>query len=337
MDDGAAPGGEDVVVRWGEALDTGLSNHRLRRLIETGALTRVARGVYTTHRDFAPAEPHELLRQEHLRRAREQAVVHPGHLVSHQSAAAVHGLDLQLHPAMDLHLTSVERADRSRRGAGNQFHHADSIENDWVVVDGLRVTTISRTISDVLRTSSMPHSVAMLDGAVRSGRVSAIEVARTLGGQKKWRGRPRARGAFDLHDPRRETWLESFSFVTISERGAPMPLPQVDVLDEGFHFVARVDGVIGATFLEADGADKYLIRARELGIPVADSIAQTKAAQQIRHDRLLALGMTGVRWTPTEIHRDADGVTRRVIEAVEAARSHAFRGYLRLEGRIFRP
>lgn len=318
-------------------MQSGVTAYSLRQSLASGAIERLARGVYRTPEGFPDGRTWEVLRAEHLQRCRELQVRHPGHVVSHQSAAAVHGLQIRLHPLMNVHLTSVDRAACSRREPGAELHHADSIANRMTTVDGIRVTTLARTVADVLRTSRTPGSVALLDAAVRDERITAHEVEAVLCTQVRWRGRPRARAALALHDPRRESWLESFSFVTMHELGLPLPRPQVEVLDEGFHFVGRVDGLLGTVFLEADGASKYHLLTDELGLTSEESVSRVQAHQDERHEKLVALGLKGVRWTTREIQRNPEQVVSRVWRAVQSPDVGTFRGWLRFDGRIVRP
>lgn len=319
------------------ALGGDISAYVLERAAACGTVERIAPGVYRVPVELENGEPWQVMQAEHLRRCREAQAVHPGHVVSHQSAAVAHGLQLQLHPAMNVHLTSVDRAPCSRREEGLELHHADSVTNDVVILNGLRTTTLPRTIADVLRTSRLPHGVALLDAAVREGVVTAHEVRLELNRQVRWRGRPRALMALDLHDPRRESWLESYSFVALHELGVPLPEPQVEVLNEGFHFVGRVDGLIGPVFLEADGASKYHLLVEELGVAPEESVAQTMALQAERHERLVALGLVGVRWTTKEIQRTPELVVQRVWQALNSSNHRTFRGWLRIGDKIVRP
>lgn len=324
------------IFRWRDASAADITRHQLRQALHTHEVRRVAHGLYTQFATLEDGEPWELLRTRHLEKCAELLALHPGHAASHQTAAALHGLDIQLHPEMPVHLTAIERVPRSRRVEGATLHHADSVPNETVAVEGLRVTTVPRTIADVLRTSKPPHSVAVLDGAVRDRRVTAADVRSVLREQVRWRGRPRAMDAFALHDPTRETWLESYSFVQFHGLGLPLPLPQVEVLDEGFHLVGRVDGLIEetGTFLEADGSGKYLIPASEKGLTEAESIQQSMVQQQLRHDRLLRLGLTGARWTTTEAVQTPEAVVGRVRAAMRAGDPAQFRGWLRVGGRV---
>lgn len=324
------------IFRWQDALAAGATQHRVRAAVAGGTISRLSPGIYLRPEALEEGEPWELVRAQHLRRCAELLTRHPGHAASHQTAAALHGLDLAIHPESDVHLTAVERVARTQRYAGAHLHHADSVPTATVTVDGIRVTTIARTLADVLRTSKPPHSVAVLDGALREGRVTAAEVKSELDRQVRWKGRPRALDAFGLRDARRETWLESYSFVRLYGLGLPLPLPQVEILDEGFHLVGRVDGLIEetGTFLEADGADKYLIPARTAGVSDDESIQQSTEAQSIRHNRLVGLGLTGARWTTEEAVHAPEMVIRRIREAMRAGDPARFRGWLRYGGRI---
>lgn len=322
--------------RWRDAVDVGLTRHQVQQALTRGLVERISRGVYRQAVALGDGEPWELLRADHLRRCAELLALHPGHAASHQTAAILHGLDMAVHPDMDVHLTAVERVARTQRYPGAHLHHADSLVNETEMIGGLRVTTIARTLADVLRTSRPPHSVAALDAAVREGKVLASQVKHVLDGQSRWRGRPRALAAYGLRDPRRESWLESYSFVQLHEEGLPIPVAQVEVLDAGFHFVGRVDGLIqeSGTFLEADGAGKYLIPAQDGRLAERESVRVSLEAQAERHDALIALGLTGARWTTEEILHSATRVAGRVRHAIAAGDPERFRGWLRYDGRI---
>mgnify|MGYP000869690940 CR=1 FL=1 len=337
MDDLAKVRALGPVFARSTALQAGITAYGLRQAHASGLIDRPTRGVYRNREGLPDGKTWEVLRAEHLQRCREFLALHPGHVVSHQSAAILHGLQIRLHPLMNVHLTSVDRAPCSRRKPGVELHHADSVANVATSIDGIRTTTLARTVADVLRTSRPPQSVALLDAAVRDELVTAPEVEAVLGTQVRWRGRPRALDALAMHDPRRESWLESFSFVTMHGLGLPLPRPQVEVLDEGFHFVGRVDGLLGDVFLEADGASKYYLLTEELGLTPEESVSRVQAQQDERHERLVALGLKGVRWTTQDIQKNPEQVVGRVWRAVQDPDTTPFRGWLRIDGRIQRP
>lgn len=75
-----------------DALGAGLSDHYLRQATACGAVDRIAQGVFSRPVALDDGEPWQVTRAEHLRRCREALALHPGHVVSHQSAAIVHAL-----------------------------------------------------------------------------------------------------------------------------------------------------------------------------------------------------------------------------------------------------
>lgn len=318
-----------------DAARIGLHGHHLRRLLSEGELRRITRGVYATGPATIPDGEHwEMVHADHLRRCREVNAIHPDHVLSHLSAAVVHGLAVVLHPAADVHLTAVKTAPRSRREPGVQLHHCDSMDNVTERVDGLRVMGLHRTVADCLRTMGLGSGVALLDDAIRAERTTVEQVRSTLNQQLRWAGRPRGLRALSLHDPRHETWFESYSFAALDDFALPPITPQVEIYDETMRFVGRVDGFIksAGVFLEADGQGKYLLGMQVKGLSREQSIADAVAAQELRHERLEGLGLIGVRWTLEEIRTDAESVALRIRDAVMRGENSPASGWMRRDG-----
>jgi hypothetical protein len=320
-----------------QAVGNGVPREALRQAVRSGELIRPSRGVYALPgRLDATQERWELARADHLQRLRQALLRFPTAVASHASAALLHDLELVISPQAEVELTVVEARPRSRRYDGVVLHHADSTETPWVSVRGIRVTSIPRTVADVLRTRRSPHAVAMLDRAVSAGVVHQQEVITELDKQRRWRGRPRALESLSLTDPLRESWLESYSFVAMHQIGMPIPVAQVDVLDEQLRFVGRVDGLLAdGVFLEADGEGKYFLDADKERTP-SEAALQRLEAERARHARLERLGLVGVRWTGAEIMREVLDVTAKINAASRRARRRSFRGWVRWHGRIGR-
>lgn len=320
-----------------QAVAAGVPRPRLRRAVEDGRVRRLTRNVYTLPVPLDPsAERWELARSDHLRRVKEALARFPTSVASHSSAALLHGLELVVSPHAEVEITVVDAVPRSRRHPGVVLHHADSTPTGWVETQGIRATTLARTAADVLRTRRHPHAVAMLDRALTSGLLSREEVVAELDRQRRWRGRPRALRSMSLVDTARESWLESYSLVALHELGMPLPLAQVDILDEAFSFVGRVDGLVpGGVFLEADGEGKYFLDA-DPAHPLSELVQRRLAAEQLRHRRLEELGLVGVRWGGPEIMSDPAAVLYRVNDARRRALHQTFRGWVRWEGRVVR-
>ena len=94
---------------------------------------------------------------------------------SHTTAAALHGLSLYRTRTDRVHL--IVPGSHTRKNSRDVIRHhlpLDSTEVD--VIDGLRVTTLERTVYDVIRTASLETAVVCFDAALR--RVAWDEGAR---------------------------------------------------------------------------------------------------------------------------------------------------------------
>ena len=322
------------------AMAAGISHHVLRRLVRHKSVIRFQCGVYGQLRVGDPEEERwARIQREHIVRARAALQAHPDHALSHTSGAVVFGWPVSLHPDEPVHLTALHVEPRSRRVDGKVLHHSDSIINDEVEVDGLRVLTPDRTVADCLRTMTPANGVAVADGALRGGATDLLAVERSLAGMRRWRGRPKAKASLRLVDPRRETWFESFSFVGLHGLGIDLPTPQVEVFNECGRLVGRVDGmwIAEGTVAEADGQGKYLLGTPDGGGASGNDAARRVVAEKCREDDLRDLGLEMVRWGVPEIRRSLALVARRVDAARARGDIGRFRGRLRVDGQWITP
>ena len=85
---------------------------------------------------------------------------------SHTTAAALHGLSLYRSRTDRVHL--IVPGSHTRRNSRDVVRHHLPLENtDVEVIDGLRVTTLERTVYDVIRTASLETAVVCFDAALR--------------------------------------------------------------------------------------------------------------------------------------------------------------------------
>lgn len=317
------------------ALASGFTRQQLRTGCRRGVIYSPARGWYArTGPQISLGERWETTREDHLRRLRVALHTYPGCVASHDSAALLHDLPIMVSPRAEIELLHVDDQPISRRVPGVVLHHSRSVPVEPVELDGLRTTSVARTIADVLRTRRPPHALAVVDQSIRQERVTLDEVRRELAAQRRWVGKTRARKVLQLVDPVRESWAESFSCGVLADMGFPIAIPQVDVLDEAFEFVARVDGLFDheGVFFEVDGEAKYFIGE-------ADEEPEVTARRRLleeerRHIRLERLGLVGARWTPREAMSSAVEVARRVNVAIAEARGRTFTGWVRWQGRL---
>lgn len=144
---------EVAADQWGlittaQAGAIGSSAQAIARLAGDGRLERLTHGVYRL--TGTPGDPADELRAAWLaldpkRRASDRLRDHVPDVVSHRSAAWLHELgDLD---ADRLEFTVVRR--RQSRRPDVRLHRARLSRNDWTLVDGLPVTTVVRTITDL--------------------------------------------------------------------------------------------------------------------------------------------------------------------------------------------
>ena len=283
-------------------LAEGWTDRELRRMRRSGALTDVRRGSYAIPDDERLATPegrHAMLVEATL------PGLAPGAVVSHVSAAVLHGLPVWNIPLRRVHGT---RDARSGGRISSRLHlHASPLDPaDVVEIDGVPVTSLARTAVDLARTVAFEQAVVVADGALRAlfGEPAALRAAheRAAG----WPGAPKAKRVLDFADGRSESAGESRSRVAIHRLGLPRPVLQWEVATAGG--VHRVDFAWPelATVGEFDGLIKY----RRLVLPGQDP-ADVVVAEKLREDDLRGEHLGVVRWIWPEIER-FDGVARRL-------------------------
>ena len=248
---------------------------------------QVRNGVWVTAREWLRLTP------EH----RHAALVHASALCLGRdqpvfaltSAAAVWGLP-RVEPWPDAVRVLVGTVGRGR-GSSLVRPHVGRPEAG-VLVGGIRVTPVARTVVDLARTGSLLTAVAAADHALRHGLCTAEELRREVDAvPRRVRGRKRARLVGALADPLSMSAGESLSRVQMFLLNLPRPELQKEVHDAD-GLVGVVDfgwrGVVG----EFDGRVKY--RVPEGATPEAASDVLWREKQ--REDRLRSQ-VRVARWT----------------------------------------
>ncbi len=142
-------------ARWSRLRALGISEHALRTGLASGRVTAAGSGGYA----LLDAEP-----------AIAAAVSLCG-VVSHASAAQLHGLELYVLPQI-IEVT-VGRGCRQRM-AGTRVYAADLAPEDVEINQPL--TTVRRTVRDCARSMPLLPGVVLLDGVVRDERLGMAEL-----------------------------------------------------------------------------------------------------------------------------------------------------------------
>ena len=314
------------------ALAQGLTGHMVDARVAGGRWRRLRRGVYCTASTWNAADA----RGRHVLKARAAVLSRAAEgVISHVSAAAVHGWPLPLDVPTDVFLTAASLDEPTRRLDGLVVQVAGLPAGDVTRRRGLVLTSPARTVADCLRHLPAADAVAIADHALAQGDVDPAALADAIRRQEAWPYAAAAARALPLIDSRRESWLESWSFVRLWERGIELPEPQVWVYDESGRFVARVDGLWRryGTVCEADGRGKYL-QLLDDGPPDPKRIAAAVLKEKKREDALRGTGLEVVRWDTREITRHLPEVVRRVHETWRRGDPRRFRGSFRVEPRL---
>lgn len=247
---------------------------------------RVRRGVWMPDQAWHPLTPEQ----------RHAALVHATSLVctddtrvfALESAAAVWRLPrVEAWPGV---VRTLVVSGRPRASAGLRPHVG--AEAEPVLVAGLRVTGVARTVADLARTGSLPTALAAADHALRHGLCTGEDLtAQARAVPPRTRGRPVAALVADLADGGSMSCGESLSRARMFTLGLPRPRLQVEHEDaDGLIGVVDFDwgGVVG----EFDGRVKYRVPEgadpREAG--------EVLWREKRREDRLRARSRVA-RWT----------------------------------------
>ncbi len=140
----------------------GYSDSLLSHHVKTGKFRRVHRGVYRL-RDFPPSPREEVM-------AAWLAVGHERTVVSHESALDLHSLSDVIPTAIHL---SVPRTVRNLPNlSGTKIHTTTRAfePGDVVTRDGLKVTSVARTIVDSAEAGTGPEQIQLaIRQAIRQG------------------------------------------------------------------------------------------------------------------------------------------------------------------------
>jgi hypothetical protein len=260
--------------------DATTARRELQDRVRTGLLIRLAPGRYVDGDSWRRATA----RDRHL--ARIEAVhdrIAPHLVLSHLSAAAMHGLACPVEFPDRVHVIDPRRAKAQTTRSLRKHAGAQRTLTTEVSTMGRPITDLCSTGVDVALDEELRLAVPVLD-QVRDRGISVQSLLHELERRGRVQNVGRAAGAIELADVGSGSPGESVGRVALAEIGAPRPVLQHEFTDHS-GFIARVDywypeyGVV----LEFDGAVKYRdARFRRAGMSAADVVVEEKR----REDRL---------------------------------------------------
>ena len=294
-----------------DLIELGVTSRLIRRALGEGVLVRVHRGVY------ALPKPNESLKPSELHRLQVRATIGlagPDSVVSHLSAAAMHGLPLIGTWPKRVHVSRVGSLGGSS-SPGIVSHRARDIP-EITMIDDVAVTTLTRTVVDVASTCSFVIAVAMIDHALRVGGLTKEAVLAECDRVGLEFGKRKVFDAVEFSDERSGSPGESLSRVHAHLLGFAAPDLQVEVTTVRGKFDVDFGWLTARRFGEFDGIVKYTRAAYLKG----RTVEQVVIAEKEREDSIRAkTGHTFVRW----LWKDAlnPAVFDRILREAEVPRS----------------
>lgn len=220
-----------------ELLDSGLTDRDILALRRLGMLVRVGAGLYALSSTYEP------LTAEAKLAVRSKAVFHRhrGHVaLTHQSAAAIHGLPMWDVDLGEVHVTRLDDG-RGRHESGVQHHVGKISDADVVEVDGVLVSSPDRCVWEMACTSSVESALVTTDAALHRSLVTTESLHEAAAAFRTWRGSRSARLSLTLADGRSESAGESRTRHLFWRHNIPQPELQFRVVDSRGGFLARTD------------------------------------------------------------------------------------------------
>jgi hypothetical protein len=302
-----------MVFNRSQARAVGWSDSAISRAVRAGRLIAVRPGW------FARPDAGEVVA------ATAAVYAHPGLVISHRTAATMHGI-----PVVGGRPPVPEVTIRPR-GTSNtvavHVHRATLGAGEVVLLDGCPATSVARTVIDLARSRRIECGVAAIDYVLHEGLATTSELEQILARCSNWPGIKRARKALELSDARAESALESVSRLVIRWLHLPMPELQVLVCDRTDFLAGRLDfyreefGVAG----EADGKGKYLLEEN------------ARDREKTRQENLEDDGLAFARWGWKEAWRDRPVIASKVLNAFERGRARDSAGFPRFWSVVRRP
>jgi hypothetical protein len=237
-----------------QALDAGLSPSTIRHLVHTGQLVILRRGIYADGELWRSLDVHR--GQHRLRTRAALATMRRSWVVSHDSSAYEHGLQVLTPPEPHVHITRP-----GFTAAWTEYgvkHHLARFSDEQVLrIEGLPVLDLARTAVDIAREHGTPYGEVACDAAMRRG-VSKAALEAACEPMVSWPHIVRTRGAVAFARPGVDSVVESLGRMLVEELGVDAPIEVQFPVRRPDGRVAWLDIVLGCHGFECDGKSKYV-------------------------------------------------------------------------------
>ena len=267
--------------------EEGWASRTLRAAVEGRQLHHVRRGWYLGVRTWSELAPESRHRAEVV--ATDLAASGPGPVFSHASAAVLWGLPLYRLRPTRVHVTAPP--DQRHSSPGILRHEGAVPAGDIVERDGIRCTSLGRTVADLARTVAPEAALAAADAALAfvggdpwefddtAQQALLADVADRVR-RPRLRGIVQARRIVGLADGRAQLPLESLTRYRLHQLGFGRPRLQVPVDGpRGGRFWMDIAVDQSRTFVECDGRDKYLDEDLRGGRTAAQVVLDEKSRE----------------------------------------------------------
>jgi hypothetical protein len=291
-------------------LREGVSEALIRSHLRSNRWTRIRSGVYLPSDSLAGMDDDQRLRIQ----VESTAVrIGDGAVVSHQSAAVLHGLPLWGVAPGPVHVIR-DRAAGGHRRSTVHTHTSELPAEQTRLIGQLVVASVARTVIDCACLLGFESAVCVADAALHRKLTTPTELAAVLAMLGQPKGVRQAREVLAFADSRSESVGESRSRVRLWRCGLTPELQFV--VRSGRTFIGRCDFGFEdqRTLGEFDGKIKYW-RLLKPGQNPGDVVWLEKQ----REDALRRAGWEVVRWTWAELDRP-ELIAARIRAAFELAR-----------------
>jgi hypothetical protein len=281
-----------------EALPLGYDDRAIAARCRSEVWVRVRHGAYTfadSWTDLSAEARHQLVTRAVLRTARCRAVV------SHTSAVAQFGTPIWDAVGGLVHITRLDGRS-GRKEAGVAQHHGWMGVEDVSLVNGVLVTSATRTALDVTTITDTEHSLVMVNGLLHAQHTTLAHLERRYASMTQWPHSLRTDLVLRLADGRCESAGETRTCYVCWQQGLPVPELQFEIR-QGGTLVARLDLAwpeLGV-WVEFDGKIKYSSAFRDGDRPEDVVFREKKREDMVRR----VTGWRCVRVTWADLYNPA--------------------------------